>query len=403
MHLGLSIRVRFCFSRSHNIKYYDTNDSFRRIPKAIFIWEEGMNDLVINPYVIQMDKFVTSLKKLSQVFLDMEENPLFFSEEEIRQICDRIFEKTCDKCENAELCLGRNRHLTYALVRDIFQTVEDCGSELSIEVKRKTQKNCEQAPRFLRQAVDTYREEKQKLLWNQKLALNREGCANQLDFFARTIQHATRELDASIFADEYLDKKIRQRCTQLGLKVLTTIFFVTEDGRYEIHVTVRAMKGQCISCKELAESISQSCGRTMILGKEERTVVGQEYCTITFVEGPRFYTLSGVARIGKGRRKVSGDSFSMLDLPGGKQGIILSDGMGAGEAAYRESSMVVEVLEELLEAGFPKKTALQMINTALVTGREDVRFSTIDMASFDLYSGKCEFLKAGAATTYIRQ
>ena len=217
------------------------------------------------------------------------------------------------------------------------------------------------------------------------------------------IQHATRELDASIFADEHLEKKIRSRFTRLGMKILTTVFLVTEDGRYEIHVTTKAQKGDCITTKELAQIISECCGRNMVLGKEERAVLGSEYCTITCVEGPRYHTLQGVAKIGKGCRKISGDSFSMLDLPGGKQGVILSDGMGAGEIAYRESTMVVELLEELLDAGFPKETALQMLNTALVIGREEVRFSTIDMSVFDLYNGKCEIVKAGASMTFIKR
>ena len=42
----------------------------------------------------------------------------------------------------------------------------------------------------------------------------------------------------------------------------------------------------------------------------------------------------------------------------------LSDGMGSGERAFRESTMVVEMLEELLNAGFPVKTAVQIMNTA---------------------------------------
>ena len=44
-------------------------------------------------------------------------------------------------------------------------------------------------------------------------------------------------------------------------------------------------------------------------------------------------------------------------------------------------------LEELLEAGFPEKTAIQMINTTLVMGREEIHYSTVDMTIFDLYSG----------------
>ena len=80
----------------------------------------------------------------------------------------------------------------------------------------------------------------------------------------------------------------------------------------------------------------------------------------------------------------------------------MSDGMGSGERALQESGMLVEMLEELLGAGFPVETALSMINTALVMGREEVRFSTVDMSIFDLYNGKCEFVKAGAAVTFLR-
>ena len=77
--------------------------------------------------------------------------------------------------------------------------------------------------------------------------------------------------------------------------------------------------------------------------------------------------------------------------------------MGSGEPAFRESAMVVEMLEELLEAGFPVKTAIQMMNTALVIGRDEVHFSTIDVSLFDLYSGKCEIVKAGASVTFIKR
>ena len=138
-------------------------------------------------------------------------------------------------------------------------------------------------------------------------------------------------------------------------------------------------------------------------GQGERPIVGDEYCTVTCVEGARYHTLQGVAKIGKDCDRISGDTFLMTDLPGGKKGVALSDGMGSGEEAFQESSMVVELLEELLNAGFPVKTAVQIMNTALVIGREDVRFSTIDVSLFDLYSGSCELVKAGASVTYIKR
>ena len=76
---------------------------------------------------------------------------------------------------------------------------------------------------------------------------------------------------------------------------------------------------------------------------------------------------------------------------------------GCGQAACRESTLVIELLEELLEAGFPEKTAIQMINTTLVCGREEIHYSTIDLTVFDLYTGECELIKAGASSTFIRR
>ncbi len=292
-----------------------------------------MRGLEINPYVIQIDKFVNSLGKLSRFFLSLEERKPMYFEVEDWNACEDIKDR----------------------------------------------------------------------LWEQKMSLNREGCAVQLDTFAQMIQHSTHELDASIFEDEHLEKKLKTRLAKMGVKLLSTVFLVAESGRYEIHVTVKAAKGQCVETRELTRVISKCTGRLMLPDKNEKVTVGNEYCTIVCVESPEFHTLQGIAKIGKDCEKISGDNFSMIELPGGKQGAILSDGMGAGESANRESAMVVEVLEELLEAGFPKETAFQMLNTALVIGREEIRFSTVDMSFFDLYTGKCELVKAGASTTFIKR
>lgn len=359
--------------------------------------------LEMNPYVIQIDKFVKSLEKLSKVFLRLEGKRMIPKKEELEDMYEKIENKICENCGQKAICLEERKSQTYQMLEEIFDTVENYGAELNIAMKRKVQKHCIQAPRFLRIAMEVYTGAKQNLLWNNRMVQSRESCAIQLDSFAQMVQCATRELDASIFEDEPLAKRIKMRLDKIGVKLLNSVFFVTEEGRYEIHVTVRAEKGQCVATKELAHLISECVGRKMILERDERPIISSEFCTITCMEGPRFHTLQGVARIGKGCYKISGDSFSMLELPGGKQGVILSDGMGAGESASRESTIVVEMLEELLNAGFPKETAIQMLNTALVMGREEVRFSTFDMSEFDLYTGKCEFVKAGASTTFIKR
>ena len=55
--------------------------------------------------------------------------------------------------------------------------------------------------------------------------------------------------------------------------------------------------------------------------------------------------------------------------------------------AYKESELVVDLLEQFLEAGFTKETAVRMINSALIVRSDEQAFSTIDISSLDLYTG----------------
>lgn len=350
-----------------------------------------------DPYVTQVDKLAGSLKHLSETFLKYEEIRTQFLEEELDDLYEKVELQVCKNCERRRRC--NTRQMAY----EILENIEKYGSELSVEMKRKLQQECVCAPRFLRVTLEAFQNAKQMLMWNNRMVESRAGCAVQLDMFAQMIQHTTREMGASIFTDAPLEKRIRQLFKRNGIRLLSTVFFVSKQGRYEIHVTVRTEKGVCVTTKKLARLLSDAAKRKMNPAPEERPVIGQEYCTITFVEAPGYYTLQGIARIGKDCQLISGDSFSMLELPQGQEAAILSDGMGSGERASRESGVVVETLEELLKAGFEKEAALSMINTALVMGREEVSFSTIDMVCFDLYSGNCQFLKAGAATTFIKK
>lgn len=362
-----------------------------------------MGDWIKNPYVSQVDKFATSMEKLSHIFLRLEQKEEDVLREESEDLYQAVKERVCQGCHRKEDCLKQEGFAVRQMLHEIFCAVEDYGAELNVELKRSIQGRCKNAPRFLRNALEAYEKTSKNRLWNQKMFQSREGCAVQLDTFAQMIRHATVELAASIFEDEHLEKKLKNRFARFGLKLLSSVFFVTADGRYEIHVTAKVAKGECVATKDVVELVSDCVGREMILTRDERPVLGTEYCTLVCVEGMRFHTLQGIAKIGKGCEKISGDNFSMLEMKDGKKAMVLSDGMGAGEEACRESTLVVEMLEELLDAGFPKETALQMLNTALVMGREEVRFSTVDMCVFDLYQGTCELLKAGAPTTFIKR
>ena len=173
------------------------------------------------------------------------------------------------------------------------------------------------APRFLRESLEVFENAKQILMWNHRMLQTREGYATQLTSFAKMIQYTTRELDAGIFQDEYLEKRIKTALKKENVKMLSIVFYMTQQGKYEVHLTVKAVKGRVILAKDIAFLVGKCIGRTIIPRQGERLVIGGEYGTIACVEGAKFQTLQGIARIGKGLEQISGDTFLMKDLPGG--------------------------------------------------------------------------------------
>ena len=149
-------------------------------------------EMFMNPYVIQMDKFADSLVHLSSTFLTLEKYKGTFSKDEIDEMFLRVTGKVCENCEQKAQCLGEKRVHTYQMMYEILCTAEQYGAELNVELKRKLQKRCQMAPRFLRESLETFENAKQILMWNNRMVQNREGYVGQLASFAKMIQYTTR-------------------------------------------------------------------------------------------------------------------------------------------------------------------------------------------------------------------
>lgn len=101
--------------------------------------------------------------------------------------------------------------------------------------------------------------------------------------------------------------------------------------------------------------------------------------------------------------KLCGDCIDYFSDGFGKTYSIICDGMGTGGRAAVDGNMAVSVMGRLLRSGLTPSSALQIVNTALMIKSDDESLSTIDVASFDLYSGRLELKKAGAPATYIKK
>lgn len=184
-----------------------------------------------------------------------------------------------------------------------------------------------------------------------------------------------------------------------------------ENGRREISLTMRFAGGRRsrfgesahVATEDVADYLSVAVNRRLCVAQNTLPYLTEEYNTYYFLEEPPYHLLTGFAKAVKESEKVSGDSYSFYEADTGRLLVLLSDGVGSGEAACRESGRVVEMMERLLEAGFDKGPAVQMVNGALAAAGQEQAMSTLDVCDIDLYTGACEFVKVGAACTYIKR
>lgn len=105
----------------------------------------------------------------------------------------------------------------------------------------------------------------------------------------------------------------------------------------------------------------------------------------------------------KAGQRVCGDSLTWFRT-GRMLYAILSDGMGSGREAQRESQLALRLLEQFLQAGIAPESALRTMNAALnLRSDEQGSFTTIDLLAADLTSRQAALYKYGAAPTYIKR
>ena len=63
-------------------------------------------EIFVNPYVVQMDKFAESLQHLSKTFLNMEHYKGTLSKEEIDEMFDKVTGNVCAGCERKDRSLS---------------------------------------------------------------------------------------------------------------------------------------------------------------------------------------------------------------------------------------------------------------------------------------------------------
>lgn len=281
---------------------------------------------------------------------------------------------------------GKRKLMTYAdSIRELALNLEDNGNE-------------EPGDKECREAVD-----RRAILWQKKLSENKSLMVDQLREMSKIMMELAKENRRCVPMSSRRFKQIAHAFKEMELQLKSLYLIENENGRTEISVTLKGKGKNPLSSDEVGDLLSVLLGTHLSSRQDNKFFLSEGFETLYYVEESRFHTLTGVAKAVKETEQISGDNYSFFEMETGNLTAVLSDGMGSGDKACADSTMVVELVQRFLEAGFQMEMAIQMINSTLLSSGEQSNMSTLDVCSLDLYSGECHFIKVGSSSSYIKR
>ncbi len=182
------------------------------------------------------------------------------------------------------------------------------------------------------------------------------------------------------------------------------IHYIDRPGApLSLGITLHTQRDEGCSCEQAADMLSVLMNRRMEASVASPYRIDREKRGYVFLEEASFVVLSGVARAVRENESVSGDNYALIQAEKGRLTTLLSDGMGSGEKASRDSEWILDLMEKMMETGYSLEGALRLINNALLSRPDKQNMSTLDVCDLDLHQGSCSFYKIGAAASFLKR
>jgi len=246
-------------------------------------------------------------------------------------------------------------------------------------------------------------EDRQTLLEARRLWESRQVLCENLNEMA----HIMTKIAAEVFryqpVEEKKHKLIVNAMKSEGIYITDLFYIEQTDARKAVGITMYTDQDNVITSKDVADMLSVLMNQRLEVSVASPHLLDRTGRNYVFVNEARFVILTGFARAVEENETISGDNYSIIESERGKTTVLLSDGMGSGQNACQASEKVLDLMEKMLEADYNLDTAATLVNSALLAQGEERNQATLDVCSLDLYNGTGEFLKIGAAATFIKR
>ncbi len=302
------------------------------------------------------------------------------------------------------------KHNNYILGLETEEDTEKSSNDLISNkiINKQIEKDIMQIVKAIN---DAYRVSKLSFIWKKKIDENKKVVSSQLEEVSKAIGNLANEIEENTKIegkDEFEAEKasIKLLLEQRDIQIKNINIKEMKNGRKQVTLytdTCKDVDKPLCDIKKMSKSVSKVIGQEVMLQKQECGIrLNRPNCSYEFISQDTQKISIGVAKATKEESKISGDTSIQTRLEDGKYLLAISDGMGSGPKARKNSKMAIAMLEKLLSSGFDKDTSLRLINSTLNMAEDGEMYSTLDISILDLYAHKLEFIKNGACPTFIK-
>ena len=341
----------------------------------------------------------SKLYEMSGVFFKMEKNLSIISQnglstdQLIEQIGSQAISNVCGECEYFSRC--KQRGFPERELMEKFVRVGIAKSRVSfIDLPREFTELCSYPNSIIfevNRAISGFLEQIKEI---ENKNNQRELLQTQANALSQIMKNLAFKMSKTLRPNGEREKQISALLKQRGMPLLG-VLVLGEEGQSEINVFCKLSVAQNPNFLPTLNSI---CKENLTPVKTEKFNDSSVY--ITLKKTPSLDATFGVAVKTKTGSNLSGDNHSLTKIDQGKFLLSISDGMGSGDQANQLSTASIELIESYYKAGLDRATILNVVNKILTVDKAD-SFSAVDIATVDLYSSTCDFIKIGSPYGFI--
>ncbi len=318
----------------------------------------------------------------------------------IDEIYHKCATKICSKCDLKMFCWNTAYNDTINSFNDMTFLLKNQGKINIDEVSNFMKTKCRNIDEIVTTVNDSYNRFIANKGAERKVAEIRNVVTDQFDGMAMMLKELANEFCEISQFDRRTSIQAKKVFMDIGLNVYAITSFIDKYGRLTIEATTNMVKNTKAVGQTIALELSEKCERIFEL-PAFNTI--DNNMKVTIIEKANYTVDFGVSQLSCNNAKDCGDAYDYFMDSKGKAYMILSDGMGTGSRAAIDGALTTGLLSRLIKAGFDFEAALKMVNSALLIKSGDESLATVDVTSIDLYTGKTNIYKAGAAPTFIKK